>query len=125
MHQNTAQNSKHYDYEHYDISPPTWQPEAQLIACEHSFHGCQSVFVRLILTFVFQTLSRRVLSSNSVLNILPRPLSKTKLAAGAMPPAARPELLRADLKGWLFKLTKGVSIDGYSTYRATRFSEPV
>ena len=42
-----------------------------------------------------------------------------------MPPAARPELLRADLKGWLFKLTKRVSIDGYSTYRAARFSEPV
>ena len=39
-----------------------------------------------------------------------------------MPPAARPELLRADLKGWLFKLTEGVSIDGYSTYRAPRFS---
>ena len=38
---------------------------------------------------------------------------------------ARPELLRADLKGWLFKLTEGVSIDDYSTYRATRFSEPV
>ena len=68
---------------------------------------------------------RRVLSSNSVLNILSRPLSKTKLAAGAMPPAARPELLRADLKGWLFKLTEGVSIDDYSTFRATRFSEPV
>ena len=68
---------------------------------------------------------RRVLSSNSVLNILSRPLSKTKLAAGAMPPAARPELLRADLKGWLFKLTEGVSIDDYSTYRATRFAEPV
>ena len=35
-----------------------------------------------------------------------------------MPPAARPELLRADLKGWLFKLTEGVSIDDYSTFRA-------
>ena len=63
--------------------------------------------------------------SQSVQPILSRPLSKTKLAAGAMPPAARPELLRADLKGWLFKLTEGVSIDDYSTYRATRFSEPV
>ena len=42
-----------------------------------------------------------------------------------MPQAARPELLRADPKGWLFKLTEGVSIDGYSTFRATRFAEPV
>ena len=53
------------------------------------------------------------------------PPEQDQLAAGAMPPAARPELLRADLKGWLFKLTEGVSIDDYSTYRATRFAEPV
>ena len=51
--------------------------------------------------------------------ILPRPLSKTKLAAGAMPPAARPELLRADLKGWLFKLPKGSRL---TTIR--RFGQP-
>ena len=36
-----------------------------------------------------------------------------------------PALRERGVEGQGAKLAKGVSIDGYSTYRATRFSEPV
>ena len=46
-------------------------------------------------------------SSQSVLPILSRLQERPNLAAGAMPQAARPELLRADPKRWLFTRGKG------------------